>query len=634
MTRDVVSEVRDRADIVEIVGQQVQLKKAGRNFKGLCPFHQEKTPSFIVFPDSQNFHCFGCGKGGDAFTYLMLTENIDFREALTELSEKVGVPLESTAPTKSEPDPRRQKMLELCNSAALFYSNILHESTRGEPGRAFVRDRGIDEQTVRKFRLGYAPEGWDNLTAYLTNRGADLEMAAEIGLLQTRDSGGYYDRFRHRALFPICDRNGDVVGFGGRAFGDEQPKYLNSPQSPIFDKSRLLYGLDLARDAIRDEDAVVIVEGYMDVITAHQFEYANVVGAMGTSVTETQVDLLKRMTKRIVIALDADAAGELAAMRSIDSLHSSLQTSETIVPDPRTMFRIGKRLDAEIKIAELPTGADPDDTIRADPAQWRTLIEDATPYVAFLIDRTARSIDPNDAAAKRQAVDRLTPVLQLIPDEIEQSHYIQRLSRRLDLDYRSLQVRIRRPTSRPAVASPDVDLSREQSTRKPTREAHLLSLYVQHPAVCAEEIQSTPIELLEDTRNRVLLGRLKDAVPVDQWANPGPLEVSDDQLLQEQVEWLLSLRMDHQNQLPGQIREDVWQLRSRLERERHDRLVRHLQSEIAKAQEDGDQEALDRLATQRKELAEEQRRFDPRPSPYFRDLRDKDLMPAATLRIK
>lgn len=622
MTRDVVNEVRDRLDIVDIVGQTVSLKKAGRNFKGLCPFHQEKTPSFIVFPDSQNFHCFGCGKGGDAFTFLMLTQNLDFREALTELAERVGVPLESGPTAAPGADQRRQRMRELHEQAARFYSNILHESRHGEAGRAFLAQRNIDQATARRFQLGYAPQGWDSLTRYLADRGADLQLAAEGGLLQTRDSGGYYDRFRHRFLFPIRDREGGVIGFGGRAIGDEQPKYLNSPQTDIFDKSRVLFALDLAREAIKAEDSVVIVEGYMDALTAHQFGFANVVAAMGTAVTESQVDQLKRFTKRITIALDADAAGELAAMRSIESLHASLETSDHIVPNPVTAFRISKRIDAQIRIAELPASTDPDDVIRSSPDQWSALMNNATPYVDFLIDRVTRDVDLSDATAKRQATQRLAPVLRLIPDEIEQSHYVQLLSRRLDLDYKSVMASITlsaarqqlRSTATPELSTPD---------KRPVRlEDFLVSIFLQHSADCAEEIESIPLELFGDTRNRLIVEQLRAGTI----SVPDGIFPEDDTYLMEHASWLQSIQSTRPNQIPGQIREDVRQVIRRIERERHDRLADHLRVEIAAAEQSDDRAALERYAPKLQELAELHKRLYPRPSPYFRDSRDKDLL--------
>ncbi|HLU36590.1 MAG TPA: DNA primase, partial [Thermomicrobiales bacterium] len=284
MARDAVTEVRDRIDVVDLVqGYVPSLKKAGANFKGLCPFHNEKTPSFIVFPDSQNFHCFGCGKGGDIFTFYMLVENVEFREALKELATRAGVELEVGAARPPEEKEKQQRLIEVNELAAMWFNHILLNTRHGEAGRKVVEERGISPEMVNTFKLGFAPESWDALLNFLASRNISAELAAEAGLASTRDSGGHYDRFRNRLMFPIRDRDGNTVGFGGRALGDAQPKYLNTAQTLIFDKSSLVYALDLAKDAIREQDQVVVVEGYMDAITAHQFGYRNVVASMGTA---------------------------------------------------------------------------------------------------------------------------------------------------------------------------------------------------------------------------------------------------------------------------------------------------------------------------------------------------------------
>ncbi len=288
MARDAVAEVRERTDIVDLISNYVQLKRTGRSFKGLCPFHQEKTPSFVVFPDTQNFHCFGCGKGGDAFTFYMGVEHVEFREALQELARRAGVQLEAIPTVAPEVDAHRQRLLDLNAQAANFFANILKQSEAGAPGRQVVAQRGVNQEMIERFQLGYALDRFDALRRFFASRNVPLDVAAEAGLLSKRDDGSYYDRFRGRLMFPIRDRDGQIVGFGGRILGDGQPKYLNSPQSPIFDKSSLLYGLDLAKDEIRRRDHVVIVEGYMDAIAAHQFGHANVVAQMGTALTESQ----------------------------------------------------------------------------------------------------------------------------------------------------------------------------------------------------------------------------------------------------------------------------------------------------------------------------------------------------------
>ena len=323
MARDAVAEVRDRTEIVDLVSNYVQLRKTGRSYKGLCPFHQEKTPSFVVFPESGNFHCFGCGRGGDVFTFYMGVERVEFREALQELAKRAGIELVNTPSLPPEVDAHRNRLIELNELAATYYANVLRNTTPGGAGLEVLAQRGVSAEIAERFGLGFAPDG-DALGRYLNQRGVDPALAAEAGLLSERESGGYRDRFRNRLLFPIRTREGRVVGFGGRALGDAMPKYLNSPQSVIFDKSALLFGLDLAQEAIRREDQVVIVEGYMDAIAAHQFGYPNVIAAMGTAVTEQQIGLVKRLSRNIVLALDADAAGQGATVRSLEMLPGTL----------------------------------------------------------------------------------------------------------------------------------------------------------------------------------------------------------------------------------------------------------------------------------------------------------------------
>ncbi|MEZ4624008.1 MAG: DNA primase [Thermomicrobiales bacterium] len=333
MQRDAVSEIRERLDIVELVNGYTPLKKAGRSFKGLCPFHQEKTPSFVVFPDSQNFHCFGCGKGGDLFTFYMEIERVDFREALRELARRAGVELENTPGSNPNRTSGGNGLLAALDLAATFFHDVLRNHAAGELGRRLASERGLDDRTIERFRLGFAPNSWDALVETAGVEGFDQGIAIEAGLAQERDSGGAYDRFRNRFIFPISNRDGKIVGFGARAIGDDQPKYLNSPQTPLFDKSSLLYALDLAKETIRQDDRAIVVEGYMDAIAAHQFGHANVVAAMGTALTESQVNQLKRFSKRIVLALDADAAGQMATLRSLESMPEALDQVETPLPD-------------------------------------------------------------------------------------------------------------------------------------------------------------------------------------------------------------------------------------------------------------------------------------------------------------
>lgn len=620
MATDPVSEIRSRIELQDLVGEKVALKRAGRNLKGLCPFHQEKTPSFIVFPESQNFHCFGCGKGGDLFSFYMETEGVDFREALHDLAERAGVSLDVAPAARRGPDPLRQQYLELHRIAASFYANVLRSDKTGEKGRTYLSSRGMSDQAIERFSLGLAPDGWDFLAKQFSARGIDLETAADAGLLQRRDSGGYYDRFRDRIMFPIQDASGDVVGFGGRAFGDQQPKYLNSPQSPIFDKSSLLYGLSAARDAIRSENRVVFVEGYMDVIAAHEHGYPNVVGAMGTALTEAQVDLVKRLTKRIVLALDADAAGQLASFRAVESLQSSLDHVEHYVPDPRTMFRIAHRLDSEVHIASLESGSDPDSLIRQDPDQWERLIEEAQPYIGFVLEQVLKEVDPADATSKRRAIDRVGPFLQRIGDPVERGHYVQRLSRMLDLPFLTVQARVEQSRTRtPLTELPDGPPAGSQK-RQARTEDHVIALGIRYNGVVADLIDSVPDAVFNDSRNRQILAWL-----IRETSNRPQSEDSIladlDEPLADHASSILSRFTGRPSPMPAEIREELLQTVMKLQREQLEALSAHLRSELETAHSSQDQDSLGEIRSFLERLPLLHQQLYPRRSPYFRDTR-------------
>ena len=320
MANDVVAEIRDRLEITDLIQQYVpSLKKTGNSFKGLCPFHNEKTPSFIVFPNTQSYHCFGCGKSGDVFSFFMEMEKVDFREALQELGRRAGVEVTTAAPKPPEEVEHRNRLIEVNQLAAMWFNHILLNASQGAAGREVIHDRQVSDDSVRTWNLGFAPDSWDALLNFLASRNIPNELAAKAGLASEREGGGSFDRFRNRLMFPIRDADGNTVGFGGRALGDSQPKYLNTAQTEIFDKSHLLYGFDLAKDAIRENGQVVIVEGYMDAIAVHEAGYRNVVASMGTALTEDQVALLRRGNPEVILALDSDAAGQMATMRGLCS---------------------------------------------------------------------------------------------------------------------------------------------------------------------------------------------------------------------------------------------------------------------------------------------------------------------------
>ena len=435
----IVDEIKERLDIVDVISEYVALKKAGRNYKALCPFHTEKTPSFIVFPEGQRWHCFGaCGTGGDVFTFIQKIENMDFAEALKLLARKAGISLAPRSEKQAAEDERRGRLTKINAAAAHYFHHLLLNSAAGEKARAYLAQRAIAEETIKTFQLGTSLDSWDALIQHLTGKGYDLKDIHTAGLIIEREGGGFYDRFRGRLMFPIRDVRGQVIGFGARALDDSTPKYLNSPQTPLFDKSSVLYGLDMAKEAIRRQGSAIVVEGYMDVLMAHQNGIQNMVASLGTALTETQLRALKRWTGSFVLALDADAAGSAATLRGLEVAKDALDQRPVPVPTWRGLIRYEHRLEADIRILLLPPGQDPDQVIRTDPQRWAQLVGEALPVVEYYFAAFTADLDLASPKGKSLAVRRLLPVIREIGDKVEQAHYLQKLARLVRVDERTL----------------------------------------------------------------------------------------------------------------------------------------------------------------------------------------------------
>lgn len=438
----VIDDVKSRIDIVDLISRYVPLKRAGRSYKACCPFHEERTPSFVVTPDRGMWHCFGaCGEGGDVFSFLMKKENLDFRDALQILAKEAGVEL--VQPEVDEESRAREQLYEVNAQAAQFFRNQLHRGESAGAARDYLRRRGIDAKVAESFQLGFAPDGWDSLRDFLSDRGYDYNLQHRAGLLKHNEGrNSYYDAFRNRLIIPIHDRQGRVIGFGGRVLDDSVPKYLNTAETPLFHKSSVIYGFDKAYRAIREADAVVIVEGYMDVIAAQQHGFANVVACMGTAITEEQLRQLQRYTSNFVLALDADTAGRQATVRGLNQARQALQRVSRPVIAPSGRVRLEERLAADLRIVALPTGRDPDDIVREDADLWRHLVDSAQPLVDYYIEAIAVQTDLESAQGKAQAVAELTPLIAELGSEIERQHYIQRLSRLVQIDEQTIAHRV------------------------------------------------------------------------------------------------------------------------------------------------------------------------------------------------
>ncbi len=442
MIGSVTDEVKQRVDIVELISRYTPLKRAGSVYKGICPFHSERTPSFVVFPHSGTWHCFGaCGIGGDVFSFIMRKENLTFREALELLANQVGVEL--APPGGDERGDQRSQLYAVNDAAATYYQQMLAHHAAAAGARAYLERRGIDEPTATAFRLGYAPSAWSGLRDYLLEHGFSLDLLLEAGLIKrSEERQSTYDAFRNRVLFPICDRQGRVIGFGGRVLDDSVPKYLNTAETPLFHKSHVVYALDLAQRSIRERDQVVIVEGYMDVIAAHQHGYTNVVACMGTALTTEQLQQLQRQTNNFVLALDADAAGQQATIRGLNQARQALARVRKPVVTPGGKVQLEERLGANLFITTLPEGRDPDEVIRQDAPLWERIVAAAKPLVDFYCDVVAQQSDLTSAIGKGEAVAELTPLIAELNDEIERQHYIQRLSRMVQIDELTIASRV------------------------------------------------------------------------------------------------------------------------------------------------------------------------------------------------
>ncbi len=435
MAVGVVAEIKGRLPVADVVGETVQLKKAGTTLKGLCPFHGEKTPSFVVTPARDTWHCFGCGKHGDIFTFVMERDTLAFPEALKQLAARAGVELDER--TKRE-DAHNARLRTVLEGAIAFYHAVLTGSKTGAPALDYLRGRGFTDETIEKHQLGWAPGGWDQLVRQLaTKRQVTPQELLEVGLASPRQrGGGVYDRFRERVIFPIRDASGHPVGLGGRILGkegeggaDTGPKYLNSPATPLFDKSRTLYLIDRAKTAIRKTGQAVIVEGYTDALMAHQAGFENVVASLGTALTPQQVALITRYAKRIALAYDVDAAGEKAGTfgaTALEEVIRQLATGDT-----------GVELD-DVRVVRLPEGRDPDEVLRDEPDRWREEVRTARPIVDHLIDVHARAHDLRTPGGQARFVDAVLPIVRNLANPVLRDAYLGRIRQVSGVEERTL----------------------------------------------------------------------------------------------------------------------------------------------------------------------------------------------------
>jgi DNA primase len=532
-------DIKTRIDIVDLISESgVKLRKSGRNYTGFCPFHPNKhTPAFVVWPETGTWRCFGeCNEGGDIFKFVMKKEGIDFREALTRLARRAGIELPAYQVERPEQKEAHDNLRKLLEDARLFYASQLRQN---EAVLGYLHEkRGLSDATIESFGLGYAPPGYDHLLNHFTQRGYSERDLLEAGLVTERQGEApstatpfrTYDRFRHRIMIPIRDENGRMCGFGARIVApDDVPKFLNSPDTAVFTKGHLLYGLDRARKPIRAADQAVIVEGYFDVIALHQAGYENAVSPMGTALTEDQLRLLKRFTRNIILALDPDAAGQKAVLRGLEAVRQAMDREGELAFDARGLLRNEARLQADLRVASLPDELDPDDLVRRDSKEWKQLIGTAQPVIEHVMQALAHGRNLQDRKVASEISGQILPLIQDLPRSEEREFYTQKLARFLKIDERAFigeQAPLpRRRRSRAASGDEPQALppAAEISPRRKV-EAHVLAWLYRKPELLYRVdrlLQQHGLGVLtpedfEYTDDQLLLGLIRQAVEQDE----------------------------------------------------------------------------------------------------------------------
>ena len=567
----VIDDIRVKLDIVEVVAPYVTLQQTGRTLKANCPFHTERTPSFVVSPERQSWRCFGaCAVGGDIFSFVMRAENMEFRDALRTLAQKAGVELQPSR------DRAASNATQSANNAAVeFYQQVLN-SDLGKAARDYLDERGVVREAREKFQLGLSPDSWDGLVQHFKTFGVTREAALAAGLVRQTDDGRPYDFFRGRLMFPICDRDGNIIGFGARALDDSTPKYLNTAATEAFDKRNTLYALHMASPTIRQTGTAVIVEGYMDAIAAHEHGFSNVIASMGTALTENQVSQLRSLAQNYVLALDPDAAGQEATLRSLESSWRVFR-SAIARRSPTSQSVLSQYRPPALKIAKLPAGQDPDTLIRNDPHKWEETVADALPLLDFvipaLVERTDLSI-PNSRANIARELARLINQL----DEMDQYEYWNKLAEQLGVQLDTLRASIgsqgvrrgrRRSATREEATGVDVEVSDTmlQSDATDPIEEYVLALLVQHPQLL-EDVSNADPQFFRHTENRQLFTAMLACPTI------GELREGLDSVLDELLNRLLQRELPPMSSVKRESARN--QCLSRLE----DKHLRELQSNL------------------------------------------------------
>ncbi len=483
MKGDVVADIKNRLTIEQVVAPYVQLKRAGRSLKACCPFHQEKTPSFVVSPERQLAYCFGCNKGGDMFTFIQEIEGVDFKGAIEILADRAGLEMSEykmAAPVSQETKDHKQVLYGINDETSKFYQDLLRSSKEGKKSLQYLENRGFTAATIQEFQVGLSPDSFEATYEHLVQKKCSKKDLLELGLVVAKDTGGgrVYDRFRLRLMFPIWDAKGRVVGFGGRALKKgEQPKYLNSPESPIYHKSDVLYGFDKAKKAIREQDLAVVVEGYMDVMASHQAGIRNVVASSGTALTEAQIKLIKRFTHNVAFAFDTDSAGQDALKRAVE---------------------LGQHFGLNMRVIQVPEGKDPDECIKQDPALWEKAVAAAPFYLDYYLELAGKQHDCSTLEGKQKALKEFLPLLKKA-GSMERDHFIKQLGFLLKTDPKFVYDEYNSLKKDPyAYERSHKDVKAAQITGKVSDPDYFLGLLLRFPEQVSKEVLTVSEKMFEE----------------------------------------------------------------------------------------------------------------------------------------
>ncbi|MEF8847006.1 MAG: DNA primase [Candidatus Paceibacterota bacterium] len=573
MTSDPVQEIKERLDIVDVIKEYIKLEKAGSNYRAQCPFHSEKNPSFFVSPSRQIFHCFGCGEGGDMFEFIKKIEGVEFGDALKILADRAGVELK-------EQDPRmktkRNKMQEICELSCQFFEKQLEGSSKGKKAKKYLKGRGISEESIERWRLGYAPDQWRSLLNFLSNKGFKTKNIVKAGLVIKKQDGKTYDRFRGRIMFPVFNLNGEVIGFGGRVFEqDKTAKYMNTPNTLLYDKSKVLYGLDKAKVAIRKKDQAILVEGYTDVILASQVGYENVVATSGTALTSKQLKILKRYSDNLLVAFDMDVAGSTATRRGID---------------------MAQEQGFNIKVVSMPEDSDPADIVSEDEEQWESLVENADSIMEFYIKNAFSQFNDETPEGKEKISNRVLPAIKRIPNEITKAHWIQELSDRLGVDEES----IKRELGKIEVEQEqdEEEEEKEEKSREEKLEERVLALILQDPSLI-RKVKSEHLDHFTD-KSRKILKAIEKNVSEEEVVEEIKKELEGDAI--EHLDYL-ALKSDvmEEEKLEEEVEVCLKELCSSSVKEQLNKIA----NAIKKAEKKGDKEKVEKLVNKFNNLAQD-----------------------------